>query len=229
MRKGLHVTLQAVSIFAVLTASTWAYNTFLAAPSLDGEASETYSLTAPPNPPSLPLPPYGLQVEEPVAPEDASEEQQDDPVAPVASPSLSVPSLDLTVPLEGVRVTNGEVTPPEFDRAYLVDGYSTSLNSAADGRFVVVFHSKRDGSGIGNAFFNQQTGHPTVLAGDTIVVGGNSYRVREISAVSKEQMPERVDVWEAPPGTLALITCLQNPQRTASTENFIVLADLVSN
>lgn len=228
MRKTFVVLVQVVGILVVLTTSAWAYVTLFASPVPDAPVSETHALSAPPAPPTLPLPPYGLdseETEEPVADDDA--QLPPDPV--VVAPELSVPSLRLSVPLEGITVTDGSITPPTFDRAYLVDGYSTSLTTAADGRLIVVFHSRRDGSGIGNAFFNQQTGHPTVSVGETIVVGGNTYRVRDVSSVSKEQMPERTDVWEAPPGTLALITCLQNPQRTASTENFIVLADLVSN
>lgn len=163
--------------------------------------------------------------EQPVTPPDAPEV----PTALSTLPNgLYAPSLGLTVPLAVIDVKNGEITPPTFDTAYVVNGYSTSLVDAAAGSIYVVFHSQRDGEGIGNKFFNQQTGEPAITTGDTIALDGTSFTVRETLSVGKDELPYRDDIWEGKPGTLYLITCLQNPQGSPSTHNFIVVADLTS-
>lgn len=154
-----------------------------------------------------------------------------EPTSPEVSPpavveGLSVPSLKLTIPLEGLKVEDGQLTPPTFDTGYVVDGYSVPLTKAKDGSVYVVFHSRRDGTGLGNNFFNQESGKPKVKDGAIITVDGLEYKVSETLTVPKDELPHRNDIWEKTPGTLYLITCLQNAQRTDSTHNFIVVAEL---
>lgn len=144
-----------------------------------------------------------------------------------ASPVLSVPSLGLEVPLGTIVPENGEVTPPEFDRAYVVDGYSVSPENAEQGSIYVVFHSERHAHGIGNNFFNQSTGEPIIGTEEIVTVHGVDYKVLSTEAVRKDELANRSDIWKPTPGRLFLITCLQNAEGTPSTHNFIITAEKV--
>lgn len=186
------------------------------------------ALEAPPSPvltvsEELPALERGKPSERPTAPAGTVSPESTPEPAPVvdSAPVLSVPSLDVTVPLETLVPTNGEVTPPEFDTAYFIDGYSTP-----EGSTYVVFHSHPNGSGIGNKFFNQSTGESLVGTEETVVVQGVTYKVVSTKAVNKNDLPNS-EIWTPTPGRLYLITCLQNPEGTPSTQNFIITAEKV--
>ena len=152
-----------------------------------------------------------------------------EPSEPTTDPVdvLSVPELGVTVPLGALAVKDNQITPPTFDKAYVVADYSVPLAEANTGGVLVVFHSTRWGTGIGNKFFNQQSGESTLTAGDHITVGGNTYKVTAVYAEGKKTLNTRTSIWEPSPGQLHLVTCLQTPDRSDSTSNFIIEAELV--
>lgn len=148
------------------------------------------------------------------------------PEAPAPTFTLDIASAGLHAPLEYISAEGGAVTPPEFDRAYIVEDYSAPLATPDQGGIVVVFHSVRgSGSGLGNKLFNQSTGETTLTAGDEVTVAGTTYVFERSEAVLKDELPTRSDIWEAGPNKLVLITCLQNREGTPSTQNFVLTAE----
>ncbi|OZD56617.1 hypothetical protein CH252_04900 [Rhodococcus sp. 06-1477-1B] len=133
----------------------------------------------------------------------------------------------MTVPLRALTVENNQITPPSFDKAFVVADYSVPFTDAQSGGVLVVFHSTRWGTGIGNKFFNQSTGESTLSPGDHITVGGNTYKVTGVFAEGKDTLYKRESLWEPKPGQLHLVTCLQTPDRADSTHNFVIEAELV--
>lgn len=138
-------------------------------------------------------------------------------------PTLEVPSLNLSVPLRSVQPVDGVATPPDFTEAFTVDGWTAP--TPTEGTTYVIFHSRRDGTGIGNKFFNQQTGEPVIHIGATVKVNSVEFQVENITTSPIEDLPNN-RMWTSTPGKLYLVTCLQNAERTHSAINFIVEATI---
>lgn len=141
----------------------------------------------------------------------------------VEQPTLTVPSLNVSVPLGTVSPDDGVVTPPNFGEAFTVQGWSA--NTPTEGATYVIFHSRRNGTGIGNSFFNQQTGESRIHVGATVVVAGVEYTVDSTFTSPISDLHQN-GMWTDTPGRLYLVTCLQNAQRTTSTTNFVVVATI---
>lgn len=140
--------------------------------------------------------------------------------------SLNIASAGFSAPLEYISAEGGAVTPPEFDRAYIVEGFSAPLVTPDLGAIVVVFHSVRgSGTGLGNKLFNKSTGQTTLTIGDEVTLAGHTYVFKTSEPVMKDDLPTRSDIWEAGPNKLVLITCLQNQEGTPSTQNFVLTAE----
>ena len=140
--------------------------------------------------------------------------------------TLNIASAGFSAPLEYISAEDGAVTPPEFDRAYIVEGFSAPLATPDQGAVVVVFHSVRgSGAGLGNKLFNQNTGQTTLTVGDEVTIAGHTYVFQTSEPVMKDDLPIRSDIWEAGANKLVLITCLQNSEGTPSTQNFVLTAE----
>jgi hypothetical protein len=162
----------------------------------------------------------------PTAPPSDENAEEASPPKPktVETPELSIPAVGLHAPLEALAVQGGEITPPSFDTAYIVTDFSVPTATPEEGAVFVVFHSLRNGAGLGNTLFDQQTQAPTLGAGESINVAGTSYNVVSTEEVLKDDLPARSDIWEAGPNQLYLVTCLQNADGSPSTRNFVVHA-----
>jgi len=139
---------------------------------------------------------------------------------------VTVPTVKLDVPLGEVSVADGVLVPPGFTSVYRVRDLGVPLSQAADGTVYLVTHSARGGAvAPGNYLEDAKTGRATVPVGSTITVGDLRYSVTGAHAVPKDDLP-RSDIWTSRPGTLVLITCLQNAAGTASTQNLVITAEL---
>ena len=88
-------------------------------------------------------------------------------------------------------------------------------------------HSLRGGGRApGNALYDAETGRAAVADGDAITVGGLRYRITGTSSIAKGDLPGAADLWADAPGRLVVITCLEQPDGSASVENFVVTAAL---
>ncbi|WP_282848882.1 class F sortase [Microbacterium oxydans] len=151
-----------------------------------------------------------------------------DAVADVGS-RFEVPSVGLDVPLGELNEVDGTITPPGFTSVYRVTNRGVDVTQASSGTVYVATHSLR-GGGVapGNYLIDVDDARPSIAAGETILVAGVHYVVDDSYAVDKSALPARSDVWADEPGRLVVITCLQNPQGTASTQNVVIEAHLAT-
>lgn len=142
---------------------------------------------------------------------------------------LVVPSVRLDVPLGALNEVNHEVTPPGFTSAYWVRNLGTSVRSGSRGTVYVVMHALRKGAiGPGNYLANERTGASTLRKGARVVVSGASYTVTGWAKIAKNQLANDKAVWSNTPGRLVLITCLEHPDGSPSTDNLIINASRTS-
>ncbi|PRB12899.1 hypothetical protein [Microbacterium sp. MYb62] len=141
---------------------------------------------------------------------------------------LVIGSRGLDVPLGQVNEVDGVLTPPGFSSAYLVRNLGVPPDRADEGTTYVVMHSLA-GEGIapGDFVTDVANGRASIAAGEEIDVAGVVYAVSTSSVVSKTDLPTRTDVWAPTPDRLVIITCLQLPSGTPSTQNLIIEATRV--
>lgn len=140
---------------------------------------------------------------------------------------FSVPSVGLDVPLRGMDEVGGDITPPGFQEAYVIRNRGATLSDPGNGTIYVAMHSLRGGGiGPGNFIIDVNSASAKVHAGATIRLGGLSYIVSGSRVVKKTDLPTDRVLWYNTPGRLVVLTCLQNPMQTASTENVVIEAHL---
>ena len=144
-----------------------------------------------------------------------------------ASGRLTIPTVGLDVPLGGVNIVAGAVTPPGFDAAYVVSGVGQQPESGSAGTVFVVMHSVVGGRAPGNLLVDD-TGKLLIDAGAIIVVDGHRYRLESSSTVAKPDLARDAALWSDQPGRLVLITCLQKADRSPSEANLVLEAVLLS-
>lgn len=138
-----------------------------------------------------------------------------------------VPSVGLNVPLGSLNEVDGTITPPGFTSAYLVRNLGATLANASQGTLFIAMHSVRGGgTGPGNYLINVAAGTASINPGTTIDVGPRTYQVTGSRVESKKQVPRDDGIWSNVPGRLIVLTCLQTPAQTESTENLVVTAEL---
>jgi hypothetical protein len=158
---------------------------------------------------------------------DAQRAQQD--ARPDGSGRFIVDAVGLDVPLGSMRTVDGVVTPPDFTSAYHLTNLGAPLDAPQDGTVYVVMHSLRMGGlAPGNYLFDVDSATSKVVPGDTIVVGGLTYRVDSWQTVAKPDLPGASDLWRNEPGRLVVITCLQKPDQSPSDDNFVIIAHQVT-
>ncbi|MFC4138451.1 MULTISPECIES: class F sortase [unclassified Microbacterium] len=146
---------------------------------------------------------------------------------PDAGGRLIAESVGLDVPLGEMNEVDGVITPPGFTSAYLVRNRGVAPADVANGTTYAVTHSLRNGGvAPGNYLFDVDSGKPTIAIGATIEVDGTSFVVDKAYTVSKKALPAQTDLWADTPNRLVLITCLQNPANSPSSENVVIEAHL---
>jgi hypothetical protein len=147
--------------------------------------------------------------------------------ASLDSGQFSVPAVGLEVPLEPLSAEDGEINPPGFSSAYWIANMGVPLSQSAEGTVFVVMHSVR-GGGVapGNYLTDIQAGTSTVPEGSTIDVAGVSYRVTGWRTIPKGGLATDSEVWSDTPGRLVVITCLEYPDGSPSTDNMVITASL---
>ncbi len=145
--------------------------------------------------------------------------------APVTGDRFSVPAVGLDIPLDQMSESDGAITPPGFQSAYWITNMGVPLSEGADGTVFVVMHSIRGGGiGPGNYLTNIQDGTSAVPDGSAITIAGIPYHVTGWSAIPQDELPARPEVWANTPGRMIVITCLEKPDGSPSTENFVITA-----
>ncbi|MFE4951918.1 class F sortase [Leifsonia sp. NPDC056665] len=151
-------------------------------------------------------------------------------VSHVKAMTLRVPSAGLTVPLGELNDVDGVIDPPGFASAYLVRNYGANLTNAAKGTVFAVMHSCRGGAVCpGNYLINVNSGTAAVAPGADIYLGTLHYRVIGSEKVYKPNVHLETNIWANTPGRLVLLTCLQVPNQTASIDNMVITAQLVTS
>jgi hypothetical protein len=149
------------------------------------------------------------------------------PPAPAPAGRFSVPSVELNVPLGATSDIGGEIVPPGFASAYYVQNLGVSPANAASGTVYVVMHSVRGGgTGPGNYLVDEATASSRVPDGTQIVAGSNTYTVTGSAEIAKTRLPEDANVWNSSPGRLIVITCIEKPDDSLSTNNLVITAQL---
>lgn len=143
---------------------------------------------------------------------------------------LKVPATTLDVPIGAINEVDGVMDPPGFASAYLVRNYGANLEHASSGTVFVVMHSCRGGAVCpGNYLIDIAAGRAAVPDGADVYLGDLHYRVTGWQKVDKPEVGSEAAIWVNAPGRLVLLTCLQNPEQTASTQNMVVTAQLVED
>lgn len=141
---------------------------------------------------------------------------------------FAVPSVNLDVPLGEVSEVDGQIAPPGFSSVYRVRNRGVDTTAADQGTMYLVTHSVRGGGyAPGNALIDTEDARAAVDVGAMIQVADRQYTVTDTLRVGKEDLPTTTDIWTDVPGRLVVITCLQNGRGTPSTDNTVIIAQLV--
>lgn len=138
-----------------------------------------------------------------------------------------VPSVGLDVPLGGLDMVDGEITPPGFTSAYTVRNLGTPAAPAAGSTYVVMHSIPDPGVAPGNYLIDVADGRAAVQAGEQVQVGEAIYAIDSSYSVDKTELSERSALWEDRPGRLVIITCQQLPSGERSVQNTVIEAHLV--
>ncbi|MDQ1131225.1 hypothetical protein [Microbacterium sp. SORGH_AS_0888] len=129
------------------------------------------------------------------------------------------------MPLGQLNEVDGQITPPGFTSAYQVRNRGVSPEDSAQGTVVVVMHSLRNGAiGPGNYLIDVDQQRSKLAPGAVVVVAGVAYAVTGSELISKDSIAGQSSVWSNTPNRLVLITCLQRPDGSPSTENLVITA-----
>ncbi|GAB3120657.1 class F sortase [Glaciibacter psychrotolerans] len=138
---------------------------------------------------------------------------------------FSVPAVGLDIPLDPVSASDGQITPPGFQSAYWITNMGVPLSQGAEGTVFVVMHSIRGGGiGPGNYLTNVQEGTSALADGSAIDVAGVPYHVTGWTVIPKGGLATDADIWANTPGKLVVITCLEHPDGSESTDNMVITA-----
>jgi hypothetical protein len=143
----------------------------------------------------------------------------------VTGDQFSVAVVGLAIPLKPLSARNGQITPPGFQSAYWITNMGVPLNRGTLGTVFVVMHSVRGGGiGPGNYLTNVRAGTSAVPNGSAIDVAGVLYRVTGWKTILKGGLATDAEVWANTPGRLVVITCLEHPNGSPSTDNMVITA-----
>lgn len=204
---AVRVVLAGILCAAAVVAGTWTYSAWL--------TQQSFPTDMRGDPVLLPQPSKAVL-------------ERTDAVSSVNGMRLRVPSTGLSVPIGELNEVDGVIDPPGFSSAYLVRNYGATLATAATGTVFVVMHSCRGGAVCpGNYLIDVAAGRSSLALGADVYVGALHYRVTGSQKVYKPDVHTQADIWANTPGRLVLLTCLQVPSQTESTDNMVVSAQLV--
>ncbi|MFJ6532657.1 class F sortase [Microbacterium sp. NPDC091662] len=146
-----------------------------------------------------------------------------------AGERFTVPSVGLDVPLGGLDMVDGEITPPGFTSAYTVRNLGLPDDPSAGTTYVVMHSMPAPGVAPGNYLIDVADGHAAVLAGAQVVVGEQVYEVDSSYSVDKSELSTQSVLWADHPGRLVIITCQQLPSGERSVQNTVIEAHLVAS
>jgi hypothetical protein len=135
-----------------------------------------------------------------------------------------IPAVALHVPLGAVNDVNGEMNPPDFTAAFWIRNRGVSVDDAELGTVYVVAHSARNGVAPGN--FVQVDEHSRLQQGDSITVDGHTYEYVSYEVVAQTDLASHTELWVDQPGRLVFVTCLQKSDRSAPTDNLVIIGQL---
>ncbi len=140
---------------------------------------------------------------------------------------FTVPSVGLDVPLGGLDMVDGEITPPGFTSAYTVRNLGTPEDPSAGTTYVVMHSIPDPGVAPGNYLIDVADGRAAVVAGEQVHVGEAVYELDSSYVVDKAELSQRAELWVDRPGRLVIITCQQLPSGERSVQNTVIGAHLV--
>jgi len=139
---------------------------------------------------------------------------------------FSIPSVGLHVPLGSINEVNGVMNPPNFTSAFWIRNRGVSVDNADQGTVYIVAHSVQWGKAPGN--YLQDKEQILVKNGDYVEVNGRTYEITNVELILKTEIGSHEDLWANTPGMLVFVTCLQRNDHAASTNNLVVVGQLVS-
>jgi len=139
---------------------------------------------------------------------------------------FSIPSVGLKVPLGSVNEVDGVMNPPNFTSAFWIRNRGVSVENADQGTVYVVAHSVQWGKAPGN--YLQDHEQILVKTGDYVQVDGRTYQITNVELILKTDIGNHEELWANTPGMLVFVTCLQRNDHAASTNNLVVVGQLVS-
>jgi sortase (surface protein transpeptidase) len=150
---------------------------------------------------------------------------------PSSAVHVTIPALDLDLPVLPHTPRSGAINPPTLTAAYWIRPYGEPVGTAgeADNTIYLAAHSTGTGEYGFDPLMQADGGGSTLDAGDVIEVstpaGTADYTVDHTERYAKGELADAAEVWEAAPGRLVLITCFQRGGGRASTENLVVFAE----
>ncbi|WP_346622505.1 class F sortase [Blastococcus montanus] len=150
---------------------------------------------------------------------------------PYSDVHVTVPALDMDLPVLPLTPRGGAINPPTLTAAYWIEPYGDPVGSAeqAGNTLYLAAHSTGTGEYGFDPLMAADGGGSTLAAGDVVEVstpeGTVRYTVERTKRYAKGELPGATEVWEASPGRLVLITCFQRGGGRASTENLVVFAE----
>ena len=133
---------------------------------------------------------------------------------------LEIPGV-LDAELGRMAVVDGRVSPPDFRRAFLVEGYGEPRDPSSSTVFVVM-HSSVSLPAIGSALVHD--GQPVVKPGAEIVVDGIQFRATEAFFVAKPDLAGVDRLWDGS-ADLVILSC--RPRPGGAAENLVIVAERV--
>ena len=139
---------------------------------------------------------------------------------------FSIPSVGLHVPLGSINEVDGVMNPPNFTSAFWIRNRGVSVDNADQGTVYIVAHSIQGGRAPGN--YLQDHEQILVKAGDYVKVNDKTYAITDVQLILKTEIGSHEELWANTPGMLVFVTCLQRNDHAASTNNLVVVGQLIS-
>ncbi|MDT0276510.1 class F sortase [Blastococcus goldschmidtiae] len=153
---------------------------------------------------------------------------------PTSDVHVTVPAVGLDLPVLPLTPQQGVINPPTLTAAYWIEPYGAPVGDVAqaDNTLYLAAHSTSAGVYGFDALMDPDGKGSTLAPGDLVEVstpaGAVGYEVKRTERYAKGELPAAAEVWEAVPGRLVLITCLQLGGGRASSENLVVFAEALT-
>lgn len=150
---------------------------------------------------------------------------------PSSEVHVTVPAVGLDLPVLPLTPTQGVINPPTLTAAYWIEPYGAPVGDVAqaDNTLYLAAHSTSAGEYGFDALMDPDGEGSSLAPGDVVEVstptGAVGYAVQRTERYAKGELSGAAEVWEAAPGRLVLITCLQRGDGRASSENLVVFAE----